>query len=115
MSPIVLMGLHAITTRTNLSSGLSHPNDMNAAKEMFMLLHQAGEILLADEIESWAVCNDWKPKDAQELGQLGAQIGLGKKPRITGGPWWNVGIIARFQSEAGEDETDPAKPGKDIP
>jgi hypothetical protein len=100
MSPVVLKGLEAITSRTNLCTGLAHPNDMNAAKEMFVLLHQASELLLANEIESYAVTHGWQPEDAKELAQLGAQIGMGKMPRIKDGPFWTVGLIEQWQSEA---------------
>ena len=96
MSPILSQALQAITDRTNLSTGLTHPNDKNAAKEMFLLLHNSGEILLANEIESWAAANDWQASDAKELGALGEQIGTGKKPRVSGGPWWREGILSTF-------------------
>lgn len=102
MSPVVEKGLEAITSRTNLSTGLTHPNDMNAAKEMFVLLHQAGEILLSAEIEPWAAGHGWQSKDAKELAALGEQIGMGKRPRIKDGPWWKDGLIARFKSEVDE-------------
>ena len=46
MSPVVASGLFAITERTNLAMGLLHPNDFNAAKEMLLLLHRAGESLV---------------------------------------------------------------------
>lgn len=101
MSPILTKALQAITDRTNLSTGLTHPNDMNAAKEMFVLLHDAGEILLEAEIESWASSNGWQPSDAKELGALAQQIGNGKKPRIKDGPWWREDIISSF-TEADE-------------
>jgi hypothetical protein len=100
MNQIVQKGLEAITARTNLRTGLAHPNDMSAAKEMFDLLYQAGEVLIADEIESYAVMHGWQSKDAKELGLLGAKIGMGKKPRIKGGPWWKDGLIEQWQSEA---------------
>lgn len=69
------------------------------AKEMFVPLHQAGEILLANEIESYAVMHGWKSDDAKELAQLGSQIGMGKKPRIKDGPWWKDGLIEQWQAE----------------
>jgi hypothetical protein len=100
MSPVVSKALDAITSRTNLSSGLTHQNDKDAAKEMFVRLHQAGELLLANEIESYAADHGWQPKDAKELGLLGAGIGAGKKPRIKGGPWWNEGLIGQWQADA---------------
>ena len=100
MSPIVQKGLAAITDRTNLETGLTHPNDMNAAKEMFLLLHQAAEILLANEIVSYALMNGWQPGDAKELGKLGEQIGQGKKPRIKDGPWFKDSLVEEWQAEA---------------
>ena len=98
MTPILRKALLAITERSNLSTGLTHPNDKNAAKEMFLLLHNAGEILLASEIEPWASSNEWLPEDAKALGALAEQIGAGKKPRIKDGPWWSDGILATFKN-----------------
>ncbi len=93
MNSKIEKGLEKITKRTNLSSGLSHPNDKNAAKEMFLRLHLAGEILLAEEIASWAAAHGWQSADAGELGALGQQIGDGKKPLIKDGPWWKDDVL----------------------
>ncbi|MCY3789112.1 MAG: hypothetical protein OXH63_10030 [Gemmatimonadetes bacterium] len=101
MSPLIEKALEAITARTNVSTGLAHPNDMNAAKEMFVRLHREGEILLAEEIESWAIVNGWRPDHAAELGALGQQIGMGK-PSRTEGEWWKEDIIEQFRSEIDE-------------
>lgn len=51
MTKLLESALKAITNRTNLSTGLSHPNDMNAAKEMFVRLNEADEKLDALEIQ----------------------------------------------------------------
>ena len=99
MNPIVLSALKAITDRSNSSTGLAHPNDMNAAKDMFRLLHEADEVLLGSEISAWAAMNGWQSEDATELGNLAQQIGMGKKPRIKDGPWWKDGIIEQFRAE----------------
>ena len=96
MSPLVLLGLEAISARTNVETGLSHQNDKNAAKEMFVRLHSAGEKLSAIEIEFWALADGWRPRDARELGHLAAQIDAGHKPRITGGPWWRADALERL-------------------
>ncbi len=101
MSPLIEKALEAITARTNISTGLAHPNDMNAAKEMFVRLHREGEILLSNEIESWAIENGWKPSDAAELGSLGQQIGMGKQPRIER-ECWREDILEQFRSEIEE-------------
>lgn len=69
------------------------------SKEMFTRLHIHGEVLLASEIESWASFNGWHAKDAAELGALAQQIGMGKKVRISRGPWWKENILELFQDE----------------
>jgi hypothetical protein len=97
MSPLVEAALKSINSRTNISTGLSHPNDMNAAKEMFVHLRRAGEILLASEIQAFAEAAGWQTKDAEELGSLAQQIGEGANPRISGGPWWKLDIIEILQ------------------
>ncbi len=96
METVLLKALEAITSRTNLSTGLTHPNDMNAAKEMFKRLHLSGVTLLANEISSWAQMNGWGTKDAEELGELAQQIGMGKKVKIKDGPWWKEDILERI-------------------
>ena len=93
MTTLVEKALEAITKRTNLSTGIDHPNDKNAAKEMFNRLHVAGEILLAEELSSWASSHGWKTKDAAKLGALGQQIGMGKQAKVYDGPWWREEIL----------------------
>jgi hypothetical protein len=93
MTKLLENALKAITVRTNLSTGLTHPNDMNAAKELFVKLHKAGVTLLSTEISSWAKQNKWKPEDAEELGALAQQIGMGKRVRITDKGWWKDDIL----------------------
>lgn len=100
MSALLEKALEAIHRRTNVSTGLTHPNDMNAAKEMFTRLHAAGEILLAEEISAWAEMNGWQKKDAEQLGALAQQIGMGKKVRISDGPWWKDGILEILMKES---------------
>lgn len=101
MSPLLEAALKSINSRTNLSTGLAHPNDLNAAKEMFVRLHAAGEILLASEIQAFAESTGWQTKDAEELGGLAQQIGMGKQPRITDGPWWKDDIIEILKRDVG--------------
>lgn len=99
MSPIVIKGLEAIIGRSNPNSGLTHMHDMNAAKAMFLLLHEAGEPLVSWEIKSYASSHGWKAADAKELAELGALIGGGEKPQIDGGPWWKERLIDQWKNE----------------
>ena len=101
MSPLVRKALEAITARTNLMTGLAHSNDMNAAKEMFLRLHNVGEVLQASVISTWASANGWQPRDAKELGALGERIGAGSKPRIQDGPWWTDNVIENLRGDVG--------------
>jgi len=98
MSPLLEEALKSINSRTNISTGLNHPNDKNAAKEMFSLLHQAGELLLANEIQSFAESTGWQKRDAEELGSLAQQIGMGKPARVSGGPWWGEDILDQLRA-----------------
>lgn len=93
MTPLLEEALKAINSSVNVSTGLTHPNDKNRAKELFKRLHEVGEVLLANEIESWAVMSGWQKDDASELGSLAQQIGMGKKVIIKGEPWWGGNII----------------------
>jgi len=99
MTTLIKNALKAITNRTNLSTGLAHPNDMNAAKEMFVLLHQEGEKLDANEIQTWAIQNKWQYDDAKELGELADRIGKGSQVRIKNAPWWKKDIISILMNE----------------
>ncbi len=93
MNPILERALELITERTNLSTGLTHPNDKNAAKEMFIRLRDEGIDLRATEITIWAVSNGWQSNDARELGVMAQQIGMGQNMRVINGPWWKPNII----------------------
>ena len=96
MCPLLDKALQAITDRTNLATGLTHQNDKNAAKELFLRLHQADEPLNADEIRTWAATHGWRGGDAKELGELAARIGSGRRPQISDGPWWGENIIEQL-------------------
>ena len=96
MATIVEEAIKILSETVNVSTGLSHPNDMNKAKELFGILHGKGEILLKPEIESAALSHGWNQADADELGSLGQQIGEGKKPRIKDGPWWQSDIYEKM-------------------
>ena len=93
LSPRLTAALEAITLRTNLSTGLTHPNDKNAAKELFSILHRCGETLGATEIEHWAIQNGWEARFAADLGILAQNIGNGNRVIIKGSPWWKAEYI----------------------
>ena len=93
MSPIVRKALEAITARTNLSTGLAHPNDKNAAKELLSKLQAAGFGLDGAAVEAWAAANGWKASGAKELGAIAASLGAGRRVIVKDGPWWKPDIL----------------------
>jgi hypothetical protein len=106
MTKLVEEALHAITARTNLLSGLSHPNDEYAAKEMFKLLYAEGELLLENEITPWAEANGWQQKDAKELGELAEKIGNGGKVQIKEKGWWKENILDILKEKIDKENTE---------
>lgn len=99
MNTTLRNALNSLTGAVNLATGLTHPNDRNRAIETFLILRQHGIILLREEIEAWALRNNWKPEDADQLGSLAQQIGNGAQADIVGGPWWADDIYERWSRE----------------
>ncbi|SFI37670.1 hypothetical protein SAMN04515618_12024 [Collimonas sp. OK307] len=100
MSAIINEAIKTLTSAVNLSTGLNHPNDMNKARDLFKILHDKGEIILKSDVVSAALANHWNNDDADELGSLAQQIGEGKNPRITDGPWWADDIYEKLSARA---------------
>jgi len=100
MSKIVIEAVATLSSTVNISTGLSHPNDMNKAKELFRILHQGGEMILKSDVVNEALARGWSASSAEELGSLAQQIGEGKNPRIDGGPWWAANIYEQITARA---------------
>lgn len=77
MSPLVVEALKCLNSRINVSTGLNHPIDESAAKELFKMLSKEGEQLIESDVTAWAVCNGWQAVDAKLLGALAKKIGKG--------------------------------------
>ena len=71
---------------------------MNKARALFKILHAKGEVILKSEVVAAAVSDGWTSADADELGSLAQQIGEGKNPRVTDGPWWAADIFEKIVS-----------------
>lgn len=98
MSPSVQLALEEVTDRTNLMTGLTNSNDKNAAKEMFVKLHEAGEVVCPRDILIWALASEWQEPDAKDLAAIAEQVVQGKRLRITGGPYWVADIVDQFRA-----------------
>ncbi|MGF6604953.1 hypothetical protein P3T23_009709 [Paraburkholderia sp. GAS448] len=100
MSNVVAEAVKTLSSSVNVSTGLAHPNDMNKARELFKILHEKGEVLLKSDVESVALSHGWDVSSADELGSLAQQIGEGKNPRVSGGPYWAADIYEKIVARA---------------
>jgi hypothetical protein len=69
----VIAALERLTRRVNLSTGLGHPSDKDAARSTFSNLKASGIRWKPSEVEKWAARNRWRPADAEELAKLSAR------------------------------------------
>lgn len=96
---VVVAALESLTTAVNLSTGLSHPSDRQAAVQMFRLLRNAGEQFDPSEVQAWAVAHGWRPKHARELAELARAI-LDRKPLRGGRERWKDDIVEQWREMA---------------
>lgn len=101
-NPVVVAALESLTNTVNLSTGLSHPSDKQAAVQAFKLLRDAGEGFVPAEVQSWAVTHGWKPKHARELREL-AQAILDRRSIRGGRMRWRNDIVEQWRRTAARD------------
>jgi hypothetical protein len=93
MTPLVEEALKAITQRTNLSTGLVHPNDRAAAVQMFEKLNNANVMYDPEELYTWSLRNGWTSEGARELRDVAEGVKDGKRHRIDRNPFWKPDIL----------------------
>ena len=70
LDPELEKALLRLTHSINLSTGLSHPNDMRDAKTMFSVLRDQGVTCDPAEVRIWAARHEWHPRHLDELEQM---------------------------------------------
>ena len=101
-SPVVETALEFITHRVNLSTGLSHPSDKEAAISLFRQLYASGERWDAQSIREWALQNNWGPKGADDLSDIAQKIMDRRKIRGPKHSVWADDILEQIRSAADE-------------
>lgn len=96
---VVVAALESLTAAVNLSTGLSHPSDKEAAVQVFRLLRDAGEPLDPSEVQAWAVTHGWRPKHARELAELAKAI-LDRRPIRAGRMRWKDDIVEQWREKS---------------
>ena len=100
MDRIALEALKSLTSRVNLSTGLGHPSDEDAAKTMFKILAENNISLTASEVTGWATQNSWRSEDAVKLGELGNKIMSGGRVQIHNKNSWAENIFELWKERS---------------
>lgn len=99
---VVVEALKTLTRTVNLSTGISHPSDRQAAIDLFQRLREAGEHFSPSEVRAWLVSQGgWRPQDADQVKSIAESILAGKRLR-GGGRFWADNIVEQWRSRTTE-------------
>ena len=98
-NPVVVEALKSLTSSVNLSTGLGHPSDHDAAVWTFRALKDAGETFSPEEVRAWAAAHNWRLKDAAELSDIAQKVIDGKQIR-THSRHWKADIVDYWRDRA---------------
>ncbi|ENM4049380.1 DUF1889 family protein [Vibrio cholerae] len=87
-----------ISKRVNVSTGLAHPLDESAAKELLKEMYARGYSFDSAEIISQAIANNWSSSDAKDLANVAEKISSGKRVVIKHKNCWNPDVFDEVES-----------------
>lgn len=97
---IVVEALKSLTATVNVSTGIAHPRDKEAAIQTFTILKDAGEYFNPENVKAWLIRNGkWKATDAQEVAELAQKVLEGRRLK-KGSPHWRKDIIEIWREDA---------------
>jgi hypothetical protein len=97
---VVEQALNGLTARVNVSTGVSHPRDREAAIQTFQILRNGGEMFTPEEVKAWLIAKGgWRATDAQEVAEIARQVLEGRKLR-RGDPSWREDILEMWRKDA---------------
>lgn len=99
--PVVKAAMRSLTSRVNLSSGLSHPMDRSAAIQAFKILVRNGHRYDPQEVQTWAMANGWAADDARRLSDYAEGV-LNRKAYRVGRITWREDVIELWRSDASD-------------
>ncbi len=79
--PVVEAALKSLTIRVNLSTGLGHPSDRDAAIWLFRNLKRENIRYNPIEIKGWLVRHGWRTRHANKVKEVAEKIQNGKRLR----------------------------------
>lgn len=86
-----------LSSRINISTGLTHPLDESAVKEMLKEMVSRGYIFDVSIFEAEAVARGWAKKHAQNIAQLAGDISNGKRVMIKSKGRWNPEVFDEIE------------------
>jgi len=97
---VVVQALKSLTAAVNVSTGISHPRDREAAIQTFTILRDAGELFNPEDIKAWLIRNGgWKATYAQEVAELAQKV-LERKRLRKCRSHWRKDILKIWREEA---------------
>jgi hypothetical protein len=85
--PVVEEALKSLTSRVNLSTGISHPMDKAAAVDLFRKLKAAKITYDPSEVRGWLVRHGWESDDADAVKDISEKVSQGRAVRSAKGGW----------------------------
>lgn len=80
-SGVVLIALQQLTAQVNVSTGIVHPSDRQAAIRTLETLHHKQSKATPEQIRRQLIRLEWDPKDAQTVMELAEFIASGRRPK----------------------------------
>ena len=97
---VVVEALKSLTAVVNVSTGITHPSDREAAVQLFTILRDAGELFNPEDVKAWLIrYGGWKAPQAQEVAELAQKILDGRRLR-KGRRAWRENILEIWREEA---------------
>jgi hypothetical protein len=99
LNAVVREALQSLTVKVNLSTGLGHPRDKDAAVWMFRILRDNREPFDSAAVRAWAANNGWSVRGADDLAKVAEAIATGKRIQA-GERGWKADVIELWRERA---------------
>jgi uncharacterized ubiquitin-like protein YukD len=97
---VVVQALKSLTATVNVSTGITHPLDKEAAIQTFTILRNAGELFNPVDVKAWLIrYGNWDATDAQEVADIAQKV-LERRRLRKGRSHWRKDILKIWREEA---------------
>lgn len=89
LDPVVHAAIASITRRVNVSTGIGHPSDKNAAISAFRILQKHGYSWSPESVQATAMALGWNGTDAKDLADVARKVTDRHRFRSVSNTWAN--------------------------